>query len=163
MQRKGSLGSYILRTCIFAIPGAGMIGLIVALINHVSTQLFAMDLAISIAGGLILGIGIAAMNHRRFVRPIDSIVHYIGQVQGGHYEATMYKPKSSWLGGISPDWNHSSNIFVSCSMKRNTQVRHLQAKVRCSPVQPINYTRLPLVRPRLPPRSWNEPTAVMAM
>lgn len=100
-QQHSSLGAYIMRTCIFAVPGAGIIGVITALLNRPSTFLFILDVVIAMVGGMLVGIGVAALNHRRFVRPIDTIVTYITEVQQGAYGSVIAKPKSSWLNGIS--------------------------------------------------------------
>ncbi len=80
-QKQSSLGAYVFRTCVFAVPGAGVIGVITALIDRLAASLFILTVAVAMVGGLLVGTGIAALNHRRFVRPIESIVRYISQVR----------------------------------------------------------------------------------
>jgi len=80
IQPQISAFSYILRTLITAIPGAGLVGAVIAWVNGLTGIPFLISFGIGAAGGLILGIVAGGLNYKRFVKPIKNISEMAVQI-----------------------------------------------------------------------------------
>ncbi|MBX6351803.1 MAG: hypothetical protein IRZ10_00600 [Thermoflavifilum sp.] len=74
---------YIWRTVRFATPGALLISLLNASLDHVSVAWVIRDCVIGSVGGALVGIITGGLNYVRFVRPIRPILRYIESVREG--------------------------------------------------------------------------------
>lgn len=101
MSKNVSLTRYSVRTMLFAIPGAGVIGLIVAFVNHMNSTGILIDLLIAAAGGLLNGLAIGSLNFRRYVKPITPIIHYIEATRDGDFQASIDISRTGHLSSIA--------------------------------------------------------------
>lgn len=95
-----SLFSYIIRTLFVVIPGTLLIGGGVAYFNGIQGAALIYTILAALLLGALIGILSAAMNHKRFIAPISSIVTYIDTLKSGDLKAIPDRSKLGMLDGI---------------------------------------------------------------
>ncbi len=102
---------YIFRTLLSVIPGTLLIGVIVCLYNGISGLHFVVSLLITLLFGVLLGIVSAAMNHKRFVAPIGTIVTYVDALKNGDLTVNADPKKAGMLSGIVDSMNQMRDTW----------------------------------------------------
>lgn len=101
MSGQISLRKYIVRNTVMAAPAGLIVSGILCLVDGTHGTYLTVNLAIGAVGGAIMGIGIGALNYKRFVRPIRPIVSYIEAVRQGDHSAAIDMNQTGMLAHIA--------------------------------------------------------------
>lgn len=113
MAKSVSFSRYVGRTIVLAGLGATVIGLGVTVGNGIHGNAMAFTLvSISLAGG-VLGAIIGGLNYKRFVAPMEGIIHHIEQVAQGDLLVRMNQDKVGELRPIAVSINQMSDTWQS--------------------------------------------------
>ena len=90
--------SYVIRTLVTAVPGAALIGLVIAWFNGIEGIMFWLTVGIAAVAGLLLGILSSLLNFNRYVRPISHITEMTDKM--ANYDFTRDKLNENYKSEI---------------------------------------------------------------
>jgi len=82
---KINVTQYVLRTLITAIPGAALVGAVMAWTENLQGRNFWEAVGIGAVGGFFIGVLAAVLNYKRFVKPVEKIVVYLDKLSKGDF------------------------------------------------------------------------------
>ncbi|RFU67157.1 methyl-accepting chemotaxis protein [Bacillus sp. V59.32b] len=102
-----SLLKYIIRTSVVVIPATALIGLFINLFNDIQGWHFWVNILSTTIMGAVVGVLSSVLNHKRFIKPIESINEYLETIADGNMQKRLSDENLGELKSVATSVNRA--------------------------------------------------------